>query len=313
MTDGTAPSPIRIAWTHSAAPEEGRAEIEKRLVKILVTMNARGHPEPLGSGFLIGRAQATNQHGTKSNYSVACTAAHVLLDAERAILSRDQYAKRYANIFSDPPGTLLRKYVAANRLSMAGQLFPRHPTNAHVGTSISHLAMNAACDIAIVVAPASPETEYFRINTDPLNGSGVLIAGYSEMTAKVVSSKQNIYETTFSHRLELRAGTITEAGRSSSGDRSPLLYCTSVPVPGGVSGGPVFSLKPTAAVAGSFNVDLDVIGVLSKDLSSQNEAERSDRRIAGRSYVIPIQYLYMLSMMDADGKPAMLSSLYIQP
>jgi hypothetical protein len=240
--------------------------------------------EILGCAFVIGAYRRNSLL-----FVVACTAAHVLYELEKCL--RPDCVDLYGGPFSPERGSLLPKEFRHR----TAHLLVDDPTEARDALNIVAARFYPAADLAYVIAhrgspfPATGQP-LMLIDSDPIQ-VGTSIAIFGAPNAKVEISESDGLRSTVSTQFgwEERIGVISGILPRSRLAKSPV-YETSVPAPGGMSGGPVMVINRNADDETGTGENI-AIGVLSHDLPD-DMPEDIHRR--GQSYVIPAASMYGL-------------------
>lgn len=281
-----------FVWSVVGCPEEGEIKIAGAMAIIAAVSDRGDQPIAIGSGFVLSACKREDQ---PENFRLVlvCTAAHVLLEAERYLAPQTVDNNR-GNPFALGPGEHLLR-----RLQMRGIRVMLHPSQSPTVFSQiidAHISIGSDLAYLVVETDLEPSTDEnpqrnFAINSDPLKpGDEVVAFGTPFMRfALFPIPGTNQAERRLIVGTQGRRGKITELLEKGHLCSVPV-YQTNIPLPGGMSGGPVMRMRGN-------DISVEVIGVVSSDIP--DDQSREDRKIPGCSYVVPAEWLHCLEAPGA--------------
>lgn len=289
MPDG---SIVQGHWGYAPGGEREHdafiAQLAPRTVSVWAVNPAGGVAESLGSGFVI----RSGKNSQNKLCAVVVTAEHVVAQAIRAL--RPDLLRQTFGPFATPLGKLLFHVLRARslhvRISVEGK-----PVTLRVG----RLSILPGSDLAMLIAISDrtePDFPHFAINSDRLNeGTMVMMAGFPRehpnepARHQVLADGRNQVEREVRGVLEMRTGVITGV-HDRTRHCAAFCYETSISMPNGISGGPVFAFVDQAT--GHRFSPFDVVAVCSSDATAREHQD--DVTAPGSSFCVGAENLYGL-------------------
>jgi hypothetical protein len=242
---------------------------------LLITLD-EGRPTPIGSGFVIS---------TYDDHAVCITAAHNFWEGVRRAQNPHPIAS------SSMPDFLRLDNIALERKKIRAI----YQNGDQIEVCILGFAVwDKSTDLAIfTIARQSPGPRLFDcfaklVEVVPAKGDLIGVLGYSELSVENVPSSDGV-RSKMTRRLLLRVGTVTAVHNDGhSLTRGPCVE-TSIPIYGGMSGGPAFLLPPPGG-------EIVPFGVLTSDPDDPADL-KLDRSRSGSSIVSQL----MLRVTGDDG------------
>lgn len=260
-----------------------------RLALIGSVDHDKGTVQGIGTGFVVADARGV----AGNTVALVCTAAHLIVEAEMHLIPmvREQRSSPFAPL----PGHRLLNLPFMRGLKVF--LWHRDVLQAlNVLQGCICADSDLAC-LSIASGGGDDKREgppkIFTINSDPLTvGDEVVAVGAPQFELEIEEWTRNgpVHVKGLAG-INLRRGSIAASLNRGRLARVPV-YETTIPLPGGFSGGPVLRYSPEGRFMNS------VVGIVSSDLPDDDSASNYDR--PGCSYVVPAQYLHMLKAPNFD-------------
>jgi hypothetical protein len=260
--------------------------MDQRLVSFMAT-RPNGEQVLLGAGFILY---------SSGGLSLCVTAAHVLAFAEDEQRPQRAAERQFERLFGLPKDRLRIEPESFRALGIdsAGQtqLFVAHQVCRSNTTDAGTVWLAPQSDDGTM--PLFARTECAVNATQPSVGSEVVVVSHVPLAIESQTVDGDVRRTLVRRQLGFRRGTVTEV--DDVGDYLGIgpNFTTTVPLPAGASGAPVFALPERGA-------PLVLRGVVSSDLSVLESFD--DTRIAGAGRVAGIRSVLVLPLSARTRRP----------
>jgi Trypsin-like peptidase domain len=281
MPDG---SIVDVEWGYSPPIpwDEIKGHLAPRVVSVWALDRQAGFAHRLGTGLKVAHLVGADRTGSnQQEFAVVATSEHVAGDALRVVNPRAYESQ--SNPFSLALPRLLEPVINKRELAVAF-----HSGADPRAFPVTFISSNSDADLCVLLAPIPSGiggNEALAINSDPIQvGTTVMMAGFPKYADDGIAPISDERFTT-TGGLQVRTGKVI-----SVEDRlryKPVCgFETNIPMPPGMSGGPVFALDLT----GNRPSQTAAVGIC---MSDSNQTENASKiTVPGSSQVVAIQNLY---------------------